>query len=305
MKIFTTLFVLLPIALLAQNDGPFAPEAGEEGSTAVPLDDERILRWADMVESYEPVEGAPLSAAFSNPEQALGPAEGNVFQIVSLAQGELVVSFQEPLQNGEGPELAVYENSFNNTFLELAFVEVSSDGVYFERFPNQSLTPEPINGSQVFATNIDGLAGKYRGGFGTPFDLQDLPQSPLLDLDRVRFVRLIDIVAGNQGGRAFDSFGRLIFDSFLGGVSTGFDCDGVAALSTPEFVIPVLSFEPEEGGFRFTWESRIGGDYCVEISSTLQEDDWQIVHELVATEVTSSVLVESEEERLFVRVRRK
>ena len=298
MKISILLLVIASAALRAQ-DGPFPPAVGEEGTTAVPIDDERVLRWADTVERYAPVEGAPLDAAFANPEQALGVAEGNSFQIVSLARGELIVSFQEPFQNGEGPELAVFENSFSNTFLELAFVEVSSDGVNFVRFPNQSLTPMGMGA--VFATNIDGLAGKYRGGYGTPFDFQDLPPSALLDLESVRFVRLIDIVGGDE----VDSFGRTIYDSFIGGVSTGFDCDGVAALETFEFTIPLLSFEREGEGFQLTWGSRIGGLYGVEVSTDLGADDWTEVAEVEALAVTSSLFLAKEEESLFVRVRRK
>ena len=298
MKTFFTILCWFPLFLCGQ-EGPFAPSVGEEGSTAVPLDDERILGWADTVELYAPAAGAPVASQFSDPTQALFAAEGNVFQIVSLGRGELVVSFQESFQNGEGPELAVFENSFNDTFLELAFVEVSSDGVHFVRFPNQSLTPN--ESSAIMATQIDGLAGKYRVGFGTPFDFQNLPDSPLLDLKAVRFVRLVDIV----GGEAIDSLGRTIFDAFLAGVSTGFDCDGIAALETKEFSIPINSFVAEDGGFRLTWESRVGADYCVEMTSELGAEDWEVIAEVEAQQSIASVLVAVAAERLFVRVRRK
>lgn len=299
MKCFLSFF-FVPASLLAQL-GPFPPSAGEPGSTAVSNGDESILRWADAVELY--VEGETAADPFRDPTAALGPAEGMPADgIVTLGQGgELIVSFLTPLQNGEGFELAVYENAFSASFLELAFVEVSSDGVNFVRFPNQSLTTSLDVASGLSATNIDGLAGKYAVGFGTPFDLQDLPESPLLDLENVRFVRLVDV----ESGTVVDSSDRLIFDSFFPGNNLGFECDGVAALATKEFSIPVLSFVPEGEGFRFTWQSRVQGDYCVEVSSNLESDSWEVIAEVEATTTTSSILIVSEEDRLFVRVVRK
>lgn len=292
------LFSALP--LLAQT-GPFPPAAGQPGSTAVSNGDESILRWADRVELY--VAGETASDPFRDPAAALGPAEGiSNDGIVTLGQGgELEVSFSTAFENGEGAEFAIYENAFCDTFLELAFVEVSSDGLHFVRFPSQSLSVPLDVVSGISATNVDGLAGKYVVGFGTPFDLQDLPESPLLDLENVRFVRLVDVVSGI----AVDSLERIIFDSFFPGNNLGFECDGVAALATKEFVIPVLSFVPEGGGFRFAWQSRVGGDYCVEGSSSLEPDSWEVMAEVVATTTTSSTLIISEEERFFVRVRRK
>ena len=68
----------------------------------------------------------------------------------------------------------MFENGFADNFLELAFVEVSSNGIDFVRFPDESLTQTTTQvGSfgSLDPTNIDGLAGKYRVGFGTPFDL--------------------------------------------------------------------------------------------------------------------------------------
>jgi len=43
-----------------------------------------------------------------------------------------------------GFDFAVFENSFNDSFLELAFVEVSSDGINFVRFPATSNTQTDV-----------------------------------------------------------------------------------------------------------------------------------------------------------------
>ena len=65
---------------------------------------------------------------------------------VSLGDGGTVVlTFPQPIGDVPGPDFAVFENGFkafdNSFFLELAHVEVSSDGVNFYRFPSSSLTP--------------------------------------------------------------------------------------------------------------------------------------------------------------------
>ena len=76
------------------------------------------------------------------------------------------------------------------------------------------------------------LAGKYRQGFGTPFDLAVLRQHPLvqrgdLDLQRVTHVRIVDV---GGDGRVSDAFGRPIFAPFPSVGSAGFDLDAVASL---------------------------------------------------------------------------
>ena len=65
--------------------------------------------------------------------------------MVSLGKGgSITLSFDPPVSNGDGWDFAVFENGFEDTFLELAYVEVSSDGVVFVRFDNASLTPDPV-----------------------------------------------------------------------------------------------------------------------------------------------------------------
>lgn len=202
--------------------GPYAPAAGQPGSTAIGKDDPAIEAWATGHSSYTP--GAGVNSPFNDPAQALGVAEGTNFDIVSLGDsGQITLTFATPIANGAGADFAVFENSFSDTFLELAWVEVSGDGTNFIRFANHSLTanPVPFLGGSIDPTNLDGLAGKYRMGFGTPFDLADV------GLAQVTHVRLVDIV-GN--GTAFDSDNHVIYDPFPTSGSAGFDLDAVAVL---------------------------------------------------------------------------
>ena len=263
----TILATTLVLTLFAQG-GPHSPAAGQTGSDAVAKDDPRIEGWAQAVESYSP--DGSVAQAWRNSSLTLGPAEGNVFEVCSLGPGgTLTLSFGRTISNRLGPELAVFENGFSDSFLEFAFVEVSSDGVHFVRFPNESLTPDPVGSFGIIdTTEVAGLAGKYRQGFGTPFDFSALPEDPLLDLNAVRFVRLVDVV----GGQSRDSSDAVIYDPFPTSVSAGFDCDAVALLVPGEVLISSTSVSESE--FILRWQSEVGKNYAVEASETLQSDDW-------------------------------
>src|SRR5436190_1349772 len=135
------------------------------------------------------------------------------------------------------PPLAVFENGFNDTFLELAFVEVSSDGVHWVRFPAHSLTQTTqqidqadANNSAIDPTDVDGLAGKYRAGWGAPFDLAALTGKPFLDVNQVTQVRIVDVVGClNPTYASYDSDGRVINDPWPTPFNSGgFDLDAVA-----------------------------------------------------------------------------
>ena len=149
--------------------GPYAPAAGEAGSTAIHKDDVSIAAWATGFADY--VVGIGVDPEFQTPEKALGPAEGTTADIVSLGRGgEITLTFAVPIRDGLGADFAVFENSFSDTFLELGFVEVSSNGTDFFRFDNDSLTPAAVDAfGEVDPTEINNFAGKYRQGFGTPF----------------------------------------------------------------------------------------------------------------------------------------
>lgn len=208
--------------------GPYAPAAGQPGSTAIYKDDAAFVSWAAGWTNYVP--GTDVNTGWQTPEKALGQAAGTSYDIVCLGRGgEITLTFANGIGNGDGYDFAVFENSFSDTFLELAYVEVSSNGTDFFRFDNDSLTADPVGGfGSVDPTNIDGLAGKYRQGYGTQFDLADLEgTSPLLDINDIGWVRIVDIVGD---GTYLDTSGDVIYDPFPTMGSAGFDLDAIGVL---------------------------------------------------------------------------
>jgi hypothetical protein len=222
--------------------GPYPPAAGQPGSTAIAYNDAQFVSWATSVQELNrgPMNianaGAGL-ASFGTASNALGPAGTETSAVVSLGDGgHITLGFPAPIFNGAGADFAVFENSFADNFLELAFVEVSSDGSNFFRFPAVSLTPTATQvGSfgSLDPTNLHNLAGNYRGGFGTPFDLQELAgTSPLLDVNNVRAVRILDVVGSVDPLYAsHDSLGNIVNDPWpTAFASGGFDLDGVGVI---------------------------------------------------------------------------
>lgn len=220
----------------------FAPAAGKPESTAIHKDSSRIVNWASIIESFNPGRtditdiGSPL-ASFGVPENALGPAKGTSVDIVSLGDaGSITLGFDFPIKNGVGNDFAVFENSFSDTHLEFAHVEVSTDGVLFVRFPSicniQSLVQ---TGAYALSdpTLVHNLAGKYRQGYGTPFDLDDLIGKEGINLDSINFVRIIDVVGSiNAEYGTVDSEGNIINDPYPSVFeSGGFDLDGIAVMN--------------------------------------------------------------------------
>jgi hypothetical protein len=210
-----------------------APAEQSAGSTAVAMSDPLLVGWADAVRDFSIGLGS-TNPMFTDPKKALGPAEGTSFGVVSLGDaGSITLSFSSPISNADSWDLAVFENAFNDSYLELGFVEVSSDGQSFARFDSAFLGTGPTSrGYAGHAQSICGLAGSYRAGFGTPFDLEALQNQPLarsgaLDLKSIRYVRVVDIVGD---GNTADSFGRPIFDPSPSNPNAGFDLDAIAAL---------------------------------------------------------------------------
>lgn len=236
--------VLAFMSLSAQ--GPYAPAPGQEGSSAIAMDSSIIQSWAtgvDVVRGYIQINDTSVYAAGSNlatfgkPSSALHKAEGNSLNAVSLGDGGMAtLTFDRLIVDGPGADFAIFENSFGDTFLELAFVEVSSDGINFSRFPSVSLSQTSTQigpWDEIDPTNIHNLAGKYRQGFGTPFDLSELTYNPLVDINAIRFVRIIDVVGTIDPAFAtHDSQGNIINDPFPTPFNSGgFDLDGVAVIN--------------------------------------------------------------------------
>ena len=233
-----TLFItfILPLLSLAQQ-GPYAPAAEQVGSTAIKQNSYTIIDWAascSVVRGYQDVSDSALGLAFVG-DQSAGENESDG-GVVSIGDGGVAtLVFSQPIQNTIGPDIAVFENSFSDDFLELAHVEISSDGVNYFRFPSVSLSNADVQVA-VFGmldpTNIYNLAGKYRATFGTPFDFQELDFIAGLNIDSISYVRVIDVVGSIDSTFAtYDSEGNIINDPWPTAFpSSGFDLDAVAAL---------------------------------------------------------------------------
>ena len=117
----------------------FAPPAGNVGTTAVHKDSAAIINWASVVYDFKRgasdiANGWTVLASFGDSTEALGYAQGNSTNVVSLGDsGYITLQFSYPIMNGEGNDFAVFENSFSDDYLEFAFVEVSTDGINFVR----------------------------------------------------------------------------------------------------------------------------------------------------------------------------
>ena len=213
----------------------YPPAPPDAATTAVAYDDPRIVAWAEGVDSY--LQGAGVTEAeVMMPSQALGPAGTDTLEVVSLGNGgSMTLTFGAPITDGDSWDFAVYENGFaTDVFLELAFVEVSTDGVHFVRFDSAFHSAvTPCGTCSGTAAEMGGLAGAYMVGYGTPFDLAALRNSPsvrdgTVDLTSINYVRIVDIIGD---GTTLDSFGRGIVDPLTTGPTAGFDLDGIAVLN--------------------------------------------------------------------------
>jgi len=233
--------------LMAQS---YAPQAGVAGSTAIPSNSTLFKSWATgvtVVRGYQQINStASALANVGTDASATGMPNGS---IVSLGDGgNAVLTFAKPITNGSGFDFAIFENGFisgqsGKAYLELAFVEVSSDGVNFFRFPSHNEYPSNYIqnttdvGGPGFATMdaryLNNFAGKYISGFGTPFDISDLPDNPLLNKEQITHVKIIDVIGTNiDTYRTYDSFGNVAIDPFpTPGGSSGFDLDAVGVIN--------------------------------------------------------------------------
>lgn len=263
-RIFFYIYICLLIHQL--HAGPFPGAVGTIGSDALSKDAPGFVAWASG--NLNPVYGTGVDEIWKTPRKAYGKATTDGSDIVCLGNGgQIVMTFPRPIRDGSGPDFAVFENGFSNTFLELAFVEVSSDGVNFYRFPNRSEGSSAVGAfGSVDPTNLSGLAGKYRLGFGTPFDLAALAGEALLDRQNVRFVRIVDII-GN--GTVLDSVGRPIYDPTPTTGSGGFDLEAIGVIHQNEDVFRIVRSEPINGAFQLAWESNPGSTYRIETSTDL------------------------------------
>lgn len=195
----------------------------------------RFVEWANAIDParthFAPRGSTAISATDYN---CLGDLDAS--EIANgVSPGYLTVTCPSGIRNGSGADFAVFENGFtygnpNGLFMELTYIEVSSNGSDFARFPSISTNIAPVQGSGAFAgydtSNVYNLAGKHASGFGTPFDLADLLSdasvlSGAVDLNGIQYVKLVDI-PGN--GSFLDSQNHPILDNWMTtGTTGGFD----------------------------------------------------------------------------------
>lgn len=229
------------IVLFSQNQqlmAQFAPPVGQLGTTAMHKDSSAFIAWANSCTVKRGLQDTSDNAlGYANvgdETMALGVAGAN--GVVSLGDGgSAILQFSLPLSDSPGPDFAVFENSFDDTFLELAFVEASSDGVNYFRFPATSNTDTTTQTSSFGPTNatlINNLAGKYRALYGTPFDLSDLPTTALLNPSAITHIKIIDVIGSIQNQYCTrDQYNHKINDPWPTGFgSGGFDLDAVGVI---------------------------------------------------------------------------
>ncbi len=215
------------------------PPVGQIGTTAINADSAAFSGWAtgcSIKRGYKNVANPILGyATVGDSTMALGMAGSN--GVVSLGDGGVaIVTFANPIKNILGNDFAVFENGFSDTFLELAFVEVSSDGIQFFRFQatsNIPITKQLGNDAVIDATQINNLAGKYRALYGTPFDLQELAGKSGLDVNNITHVKIVDVVGSIQNIYAtYDKNNNKINDPWpTDFASSGFDLDAVGIIN--------------------------------------------------------------------------
>ncbi len=250
--------------------------------------------WAVEVVEYAPSDQT-WSGDWDDPTKALGPVTGRFSDIVSLGEltpqeilqgvlpGHITLLFDDPndpngngaIANLSGYDFAVFENgmvsqvttalgSLKGLLLaELAYVEVSSNGVDFVRFPTVSLTPTRTGAyGTIDMSDVCNLAGKHPNAYGvctgTPFDLDELADHPdvtsgKVDLNAIRYVRIVDVpgsgdflddavlhVDPNTGPEWLNySQNHPIYDQWPTWGSGGFDLEAVGVLHEQQYAADI------------------------------------------------------------------
>ena len=240
-RISILLLAMVPVALWAQ----FAPAQDQPGTTAIHAGSSAFVAWATGCT----VERGPMRidkpenglASYGADSLAIGKP-GGTYDVVSLGDGgTAILTFESPIYNGEGPDFAVFENGFANAVnpdtwaLELGFVEVSSDGVNFFRFPAVTYVQTETqlgNAGSIVPAQLHNFASKYGAFYGTPFDLDEVEDSELLNKNRITHVRVVDVVGNIDPEYATkDSEGHIVNDPWpTAFASSGFDLDAVGVI---------------------------------------------------------------------------
>lgn len=238
-QILKTLFIALPCFFIQQHTcAQFAPPPGQAGTSAMYKDSSAFVSWATgctVIRGLQDISNPGSGyASVGDSSLALGQAGSN--GVVSLGDGgSAVLTFQAAIVDGPGNDFAVFENSFSDDYLEFGFVEVSSDGLNFFRFPaicniQDTLQTGPFDLSD--ATQVNNLAGKYRALYGTPFDLQELAGIPGLNTNAVTQVKIVDVTGSlNPLYATYDSNNHKVNDPWPTPFpSSGFDLDAIGVI---------------------------------------------------------------------------
>ena len=236
------MMVMMPGLALAQ----FAPAQDQPGTTAMHADSTAFVAWATgCVAEPGPMNISNPSAGVAGAgwpaQNAIGFPQGTMGVTCLGDGGSATLTFTSPICNQPGPDFAVFENGFANAqtpdywFLELAFVEVSSDGVNFFRFPaySNTQTDTQLGGfACILPSEIHNLASKYGAMYGTPFELDEIPDDPLLNKNSITHVRIVDVVGCIDPEYAtYDCQGHPINDPWpTPFASSGFDLDAVGVI---------------------------------------------------------------------------
>lgn len=226
MRILIAIFVFASVATVNAQQLPMHKDSAA------------FVSWATactVVRGLQDISDASYGyATVGDANAALGKSGEN--GVVSLGDGgAAILTFKQAITDGPGYDFAVFENSFTPDFLELAFVEVSSDGIHFVRFPNASTNSTTIQIGAFDTTDaqkITNLAGKFMALQGTPFDLSLLIDSVGLDILNITHVKVIDVVGSiNATYASYDSQGNIINDPWPTPFpSSGFDLDAVGVI---------------------------------------------------------------------------
>ena len=236
MKILTSILFIVSLSN-SFGQGIYAPEAGSIGTTAIHKDSSSIVSWGnscEIIRGYQQIDSTQFGfASNGNSSSALGKADGIT---VSLGDsGIAIYTLSMPVFNGVGADFTLFENAFSSIFLELAFVEVSSDGINYFRFPSFSNTQDSSQiGSfgNLDATYLHNLAGKYQVNYGTPFDLDEISNDSLLNKGNITHIKIIDVIGNITPEFAtYDSQNRKINDPWPTPFpSSGFDLDALGLI---------------------------------------------------------------------------
>ncbi|MCB0733356.1 MAG: hypothetical protein H6608_01485 [Flavobacteriales bacterium] len=242
------------VGLFTSTYAQFDPAGGEAGSKGVHWDDARLVQWAASAKTdvgFQQINDTTFGRVDAGTvDDVLGKADRRTLSLGD--DGSITLEFDPPISNQRGDDFVVFENGFawqGGFFLELAFVEVSSDGRNFTRFPSQyggDTLNQIENLAYMECEWYHNLAGKHQAPYGTPFDLDSLSNTDSLDLNAIRFIRLLDVVGSLVDSlKVRDSRGVPINDPWpTAFANSGFDLDAVGILnnsvSVPNYPLNLL-----------------------------------------------------------------